>query len=222
MSDRKKLTKPTGITGPITVTFGATGSVAEFKQLEFPKTKEEIEKFIVNGFLKAAATLNFLPQAVVSASQNDQANFDFSLKLTGGGTKSLELMEIAPLENLRGSYVSAPASYKPYDFARFIFEKLMAKSQRYKASNQGGLILLVYVTDWHFVLSQTVTALLQYWTCHTAHSFEAIYCYSPMDESSGIAELIYPTQTEFWTTFDPERYKENLVINLSPTAWVSG
>jgi hypothetical protein len=222
MNDRKKPIKPTGTTGPVTIISGSSGATAEFRKLKFPTTKEDIEKFIVNEFLKAAATLNFLPQAVVSASQNDQANFDFSLKLTGGGTKSLELMEIAPLENLRGSYAIAPASYKPYDFARFIFEKLMAKSQRYKASNQGGLILLVYVTDWHFVLSQTVTALLQYWTCHTEHSFEAIYCYSPIDEGTGVAELIYPTPKEFWATFNPDSYKENVVVNLSPAEWTPG
>jgi hypothetical protein len=125
-------------------------------------------------------------------------------------------MEIAPLEHLRTTYDKAPESYKPYDFAKYIFEKIMAKSLRYRTSNKGGLILLAYVTDWHFVLSVTVAALLQYWLCHTTHSFEAVYCYSPIEKDSGVVEVFYPTPKEFWIGFNPESYKENTVWNLPP------
>src|SRR6185437_6893636 len=204
MSDRKK-TKPTGTTGPTVLTNKPQGNTAEFRKLEFPRVKEDIEQFVVRGFLRAAIENQFFRASEVEASQNEQDNFDFSLKIQGT-LKSLELMEIAPLEHLRTTYVKAPNSYKPYDFAKRIFEEAMAKSLRYRTSNKGGLILLAYVTDWHFILSSTVVALLQYWLCHTMHSFEAVYCYSPIEQDSGVLEVFYPTPKEFWMSFNPESY----------------
>lgn len=218
MSDRKKTTKPTGTTGPTLLTNKPQENTAEFQKLEFPRIKEEIEQFIVKGFLRAAIEKQFFPVGEVEASQNEQDNFDFSLKIQGT-LKSLELTEIAPLEHLRTTYEKAPNSYRPYDFAKYIFEKIMAKSLRSRTSNKGGLILLAYVTDWHFVLSSTVVALLQYWLCHTAHSFEAVYCYSPIEKDSGVLEVFYPTPKEFWISFNPESYKENFVTNLPPSGW---
>jgi hypothetical protein len=221
MSERRKATKPVGTTGPVVLTHGPQGSTAEFRKLEFPRTKEEIEKFIVQGFLRVAIENQFFPAGEIEASQNEQDNFDFSLKIQGT-LKSLELMEIAPLEHLQTTYDKAPESYKPYDFAKYIFEKIMAKSLRYRASNKGGLILLAYVTDWHFILSVTVVALLQYWLCHTQHCFEAVYCYSPIENESGVVEVFYPTPKDFWKSFDAENYKENVLFNFNLTGRIQG
>jgi hypothetical protein len=102
-------------------------------------------------------------------------------------------MEIAPLEHLRVTYQTASPSYKPYDFAKHIFAQMMEKSDRYQASSKGGLLLLLYVTDWHFILSETVIALPQFWAAHATHSFESVFCYSPVTRDSGIPQLIYPT-----------------------------
>jgi hypothetical protein len=150
---------------------------------------------------------------------NEQNDFDFSLRFSGALKKFLELMEIAPLEHLRGPHESAPTSYKPFEFAEYILDKLLKKSARYRTSNNGGLLLLVYITDWRFNLSETVIALLQYWSATRDHCFEGIYCYSPISAEDGIAQLIYPTPKEFWANFNPELYRENITNNLDPTGW---
>ena len=217
MTQKQKPMKPVGTTGAITVSGRPSGSEAVFKKLVFPRTKEEIEEFIVNGFLRAARD-GKLFTASVSASQNEQNNFDFQLLMNGNVKKYMELMEIAPLEHLKGSYDAAPPSYKPYDFARHIFEKVMKKSSHYGGVSVG-LILLLYVTAWQFVLSETVIALLQFWLTHTPHKFEAIYCYSPIMQDSGVAHLFYPTPREFWCGFDPEKVRNNEVLNFDVSTW---
>jgi hypothetical protein len=205
--------KPTGTSGPLHVT--ADG--AEFLQLEFPKTKEDIEKFIVKAFV---ANSGSMPLQISEYMQNRQNDFDFSVE-TAEGPKFLELMEIAPLENLHGSYDKAPSSYKPYDFAAYIHAKINGKSERYRGAASSRICLLVYATDWAFILSETVITLLQHWTAHQSHSFQYIFCFSPIDAGSGIANLIYPTPKDFWKSFSPDAYRENVVHNLSPLKWQS-
>ena len=209
--------KPTGTTGPVKVTMSSEGPSVAFERLPFPRTKEEVEAVIVSGFLRSAQSCGWLP-STAQVKQNPQDDFDFTLTGCGNG-KHLELMEIAPLEHLRGTYDKAPTSYRPYDFAAHILGKLKGKSARYASSSGEELLLLMYVTDWRFTLSETVIALLQYWTASQAHSFGAVYCYSPITREEGIVHVIHPTPMEHWTGFDPERYRENFVHNLSPLDW---
>lgn len=176
---------------------------AEFLQVEFPKTKEQIEEFIVSAFVENSRSL---PLEIRSYSQNPQNDFDFSVGTNEGG-KFLELMEIAPLENLRGSYEKAPSSYRPYDFAEYVFAKINGKSEKYRGAASSNICLLIHITDWAFTLSQTVVALLQYWSAHQSHSFQYIFCYSPLDAESGVANLLYPTPRDFWKDFDSDSYR---------------
>ena len=203
--------KPTGTIGPLHL----SDEEAKFLHFEFPRTKEKIESFIVEAFVRNSGSI---PLRITEWKQNQQNDFDFSVGTTDG-PKFLELMEIAPLENLRGSYDKAPSSYKPYDFAANIFAKINGKSEKYRGAASSNICLLMYVTDWAFTLSQTVIALLQYWTSHQSHSFEYIFCYSPIDACYGIPNLIYPTSKDFWKKINPDSYRENVVHNLSPLKW---
>jgi hypothetical protein len=218
---RGKTRKPSGRIGPTMFSFGHDGPKAEFQPIPFPKTKEEIEAFIVQGFLRAAQQQGILQSPSLSASQNELNDFDFSLT-TPSGNKSLELMEIALLEHLRGAYDKAPLAYKSYEFAQYILKKLKGKSDRYTTSTGAGLLLLMYITDWRFIMSDTVIALLQYWTLKDKHSFEGIFCYSPITPQDGIAHLIYPTPHGFWRGFNPELYQNNISHNLDPADWSTG
>lgn len=203
--------KPTGEIGPVSI----SAERLQFLKVEFPRTKEEIEKYIVNSFLNSNVEL---PMKIKGCIQNNQNDFDFTLDTSEGG-KYLELMEVAPLENLRGSYEKAPRSYKPYDFADYIVKKIMGKSAKYSGASSSKICLLIYITDWAFTLSDTVVALIQYWMVNAQHSFEYVFFYSPIDQESGITRIIFPTPLEFWANFEPSAYLENEVINFSPLNW---
>jgi len=128
-------------------------------------------------------------------------------------------MEIAPLDGRRSSYDQSPNSYKPYDFAEFILNKILAKSEKYSGVSEASINLLIYITHWAFLPSESVFTLLQLWTVSKLHIFKNIVLYCPIDPSEGIASLIYPTPVRNRSNFNPEALRNNLVQNLSPTNW---
>ena len=221
MSKKNKPAKPTGKIGPVKITGTAEGTRAKFSRIEFPSTKADIEQFIVNSFLRLAPAAHVFPHEGCSAEQNPEQDLDFTLNCEDKRHRKLELMEIAPLEHVRGSYEAAPTSYKPYDMAQYVLSKLLSKSSRYGPTAVPELYLLMYITAWQFTLSETVTCLLQYWTHTTAHNFTGIYLYMPIDKSNGVSRLIYPTPAEHWKTFDADSYRDNEVTNLHPEQWMS-
>jgi len=214
--------KPTGDSGVTKISADAEGSKADFKRLEFPHTKDQIEKFIVENFLRLAPSAGVFPHTNCTVLQNPESDLDFTLHCADKCPRKLELMEVAPLEHLRGSYTSAPSSYKPYEFGRYILNKMLSKSSKYGLSGQTELHLLIYITDWKFILSQSVTALLQYWTLKTSHNFAGIYVYMPINETEGVSQLIFPTPHDHWKSFNPDTLKDNVVQNLDPKGWKSG
>jgi SEC-C motif-containing protein len=211
--------KPVGTTGMTVLSFRQEAASAAFQELDFPSTKDGIERFIVRGFLCVGQRERLLPPVNIQASQNGENDFDFSLRLEDGKMKSLELMELAPIDRMRRSYEGAPTSYEPYAFAKQIHTNLMGKATRYRTSSGNGLWLLIYVTDWHFVLHERVLELLQYWTASNNHCFEAIYCYSPITPEDGIVQLIYPCAREKWAHVDAETYKGRVIYNFDPRGW---
>jgi hypothetical protein len=206
--------KPVGVNGPVFL----SPRGAEFQQLQYPETKEHIELFVARSFA-ASPIPGGLP--ILRLEQQQQNDLDFKIE-TSTGELELELMEIAPLENLRGSYASAPSQHKPYDFADFIYGKALKKSARYGGSKSPRIVLLVYVTDWAFVLSETVICLLQYWLQAKPHNFEVVYAHQPVESGFGITHLLYPTPAAHWQTFNPEAFRENVVHSLSPMKWEKG
>ena len=222
MSHANEPRKPTGESGVTKISTGPDGARAEFEQLEFPKTKDQIEKLIVSNFLRLAPSTGVFSFPDCAVEQNPESDLDFTLKCDDKKARKLELMEVAPLEHLRGSYEAAPTSYKPYDFARYILEKALGKSKKYGSSNRTELHLLIYITDWRFILSESVTALLQYWTLTTPHNFAGIYVYMPITKAEGIPQLIFPTPRKHWKSFNPDAHRENVVHNLDPKGWKPG
>jgi len=110
----------------------------------------------------------------------------------------------------------APAKYKPYELAEYIKTKVLKKSERYRASTGSGIILLVYVTDWHFILSEPVLELLRYWLARTSHCFQAIYSYQPIDLAFGVVHVIFPSTSR--SNFDPEAFRNREVSNANPVS----
>lgn len=206
------------MSGPIKLSTGPSGGNAEFLPLSFPKTKEDIETFIVRGFLTTVSRQDILPSALESLARNELDDFDFTV-MTHNGPKYIELMEIAPLEHLGESYNKAHSSYKPYDFARYIMDKILGKSDRYISPTDIGLVLLLYVTDWHFKLNETTLRLLKYWTLDTRHCFEGIYYYSPAFKDTGVAEVIFPTAKDKWIGFNSETYRDVEAFPVDPRGW---
>jgi hypothetical protein len=197
----KKPRKPTGITGSLRL---ESGKEPAFQQVEFPKSKAEVERHIAESFAATPADLGF---KIIRISSNSENDLDFQLE-TDGGRVYLELMEIAPLELTKGSYEEASNEYLIYEFVEAVRDKIVAKSKKYSSTKQPRIILLVYITHWAFNLGVQALCLLQYMLCHSDLCFEKIFLHTP-SSPEGMTELLYPSPKEFWRAqgFDPEAYR---------------
>ena len=192
---------------------------AEWQRIPIPEGKADIEKLYAQQFVAAFNRDLPLRSLVINdVRQNPENSLDFTLS-TPDGDKWLELMEIAPFEYFGVPPDQAPNEYKPYDLAECLLKKIMTKSRKYRSAGPGNLFLLLYLTDWRFVPSETLIALLQYWCCRRKDSFEAIFLYMPFTATEGRLALIEPKPTEFWKAFDPELYRHNVTTNLDPSKW---
>lgn len=204
--------KPTGEIGTTKI----SNSGADFEKIPFPTDKESIEVMISNMFVEhfpKEEKAFFNPYNPTKNAEND---FDFTIS-TDTGSKQLELMEYAPIEQLHGKYQLAPNEYLAGDFADDFFNRIMKKSVRY--AGQKNIILLTYFTHWAFIPSDSVIGLLQWMLITSKHSFERVFLVMPFDRTFGLTKMIYPAPLSCHPYSDAKRFRNNKVINLDPTAW---
>lgn len=149
--DRKK---PTG-----KMWYFISGRKAPVLTFGFPRTKEDIEQYILDSMLYTARKAKLDPYGLVGTPEKNAENdFDFTIPTTAGD-EQLDLMELAPLDVYGCTHETAPASYVNGEFADIIIEKILAKSKGYGPSPKSYIHLLLYSTDWKFKLIDDMTDL---------------------------------------------------------------
>ena len=182
----------------------------EFQPIRFPKDKAKLEQFIVKFFTQVLRRSGQYPDDLIGDPiQNPESDYDFTLK-TVSGTEYLELMEVAPLEGVGGSYQNAPGSYNHGELADFIYDKLMAKSTKYHARPLPPIHLLLYTTDFRFVVTKNVRFLVGYLCQQTKHSFKTIIYFVPQDATQGDAKRLYPLSPEAFKNFDVQAARRRI------------
>lgn len=101
--------KPTGTIGDLTLY--PDGRRPKFTPIQFPTSKAEIESQILHTTLEVARKSGLNPYDLDrDPEQNPENSFDFTLP-TAHGEQYLDLMEVAPLEGIGGSYKKAQDYY---------------------------------------------------------------------------------------------------------------
>jgi hypothetical protein len=214
--------KPTGEIGPIKIKNNPDNNPeSSFEKIEFPNEKSDIEDYIVSKFIYSAnKILSISGEKFIIANpvKNSENHFDFNITTPRGPTY-LELMEAAPLELIKGGYTNAKASYKPYDMAMNIIEKINNKCNKYSKNLDQKLFLLIYGTHWAFYFDDLTILYLRYFLSKKKIIFNAIFTYFPLDTDEGTVPWLFPVPPEFINNFDPDKYVDNTVINLDPNKW---
>jgi hypothetical protein len=207
-------TKPTGETGYIRVS--RARETPEFVTVPFPKTKEDVERYVAGPFVQAAAHHAFFPFKVLgSPEQNDTDDFDFRLE-TSSGPKYLELMEVHLRDIVDAGDPSGPASYEMDRAANHILGGIQTKSLKYQGATSRGIILLTYVTHWQFTLADPVFPLLMHSMLQEPPIFEQVYHMSFLGPAEVSVSLLYPIPGEVLKGFDPVQYRGVRYIRLNP------
>lgn len=214
--------KPTGDNGIVRVQFGGNVSpVSSFVKVKPPEDKANIEELFAKRFLKGVKIKKWFKKfETTDLVPNQEKDLDFVVSFTDS-EMYLELMEIAPLDYFKTDFKNAPNLYYDYDFAKYIFEKIVVKSNKYKSIMDKPICLLVYVTDWKFLLSNTVISLLQYWLLINRHIFAEIYYLTYTSDDLDDLFLMYPTDREYFKDFDENKYKKNITCLPDPGGWKS-
>lgn len=218
MNEQKK--KPTGVIGSIKI--HPDGRPPEFNQVGFPQGKAEIEKYILKLTISNAKKAGLNPYDLKGAPvQNPENSFDFMLPTTQGD-QYLDLMEVAPLEKVRGSHEQAPNHYNNGELADSIYSKILSKSRKYGASPRSIIHLLLYTTDWKFQAGDGVLDLLAYWSLRDQHCFRSILYFRPASSNDGDVVVIYPRPPETFHQFDEARLRRRCRLSIDiREGWIS-
>jgi hypothetical protein len=181
--------KPQGVGGAVVI--GSEG--AAFVAIKFPALKAEREALIASLFVNA------FDQWVANESepslkpfgapqQNPENDLDFTVE-TSLGTKSMELVEFAPLAVHGPRFADAPRSVHPKDKAALAFEAVCRKSE-----HQGGdhRFLVTYATEHAFWLDPITIERLRRLLNRKAPKFDRVYYISVHDLGSASVWEIFP------------------------------
>ncbi|HUK10765.1 MAG TPA: hypothetical protein VLX09_23035 [Stellaceae bacterium] len=203
--------KPTGRVGPIQVTITEGRADLRWENVKFPTEKKDIEQLVVNQFMAAMSRTG----AQIKASQNSEDDLDFTLILPGGKIK-LELRE---------AFYGTGANSPPYDsrdmrIKSFSYAEQIVAAVRDK-SHYGTAMpihLLLYITHWRFLPSETTIRLAQYLLQQARPMFENVFFLSPIDPGQADLRVLYPSNNPLQGK-KPEEFRDQWYLNLDPANW---
>jgi hypothetical protein len=180
-----KRRKPRGTNGPVRLT---SGELPAFMPVEHPDEKDAIERRIMVGAVGAAKAQSIpLYELVSEPIQNEENHFDFTLP-TDTGNEFVDLVEVV----LPGGYRQAAASYGVGAFADHMFSLVKKKALKYGMRRRSNIHLLLYSTDWKFIPSESVVALLTLYCFRRPHGFKTVAVVAPIDSDSAILWRAFP------------------------------
>lgn len=167
--------------------------------LEFPNSKNDIEKVIINIFCRELAQNKFFTITSEPLKVSDH-DIDFRIN-TSLGEMGVELVEDAPLtkggyENLKSEYTAG----ERHDHLKLLIEK---KSKKYESYNKTKTkALLIYNTDGKLGLIDEIFALAVK-HCHmSAKVFDYVFYLTPRPDCSATIALFYPQKKEIVDTIN--------------------
>lgn len=213
-----KSKKPTGTIGELRMAKAG----GHFEAVEWPRTKAAIETAVLDGALTSARAKGMdLFDLVRPPIQNPEDDFDFTL-YTRAGEQYLDLMEVAPLRAVGGSHSKAPRAYVVGELADRVWEEISRKSTGYGSAPRTTIHLLLYPTDWRFLIGREVIDLLSFWSVGREHCFTSIVFYASSNATSGDLARIYPRKVDDFSTFVESEARDRVVLNADLSAFQNG
>jgi hypothetical protein len=206
--------KPTGQIGPFTATMHPSGPTGRWDRISFPTSKPEIERLIVDLFLREIRKTD---AAIHEVKQNEEDDFDFALVLPGGNVW-LDVTEIVYREIPSRPYDSRQIRIDSYPFAEQIRDAVMNKSAHYGKAGTQPIHLLAYITHWRFWPSEVVIRLAQHLLAFSRPIAENVFLSLPLDSTAAAIRVLYPSSDPL-EGHDPDEFKDHWSLTLDPANW---
>lgn len=193
MAQQKGPKKAVGEIGPTKITAGPDGHKAEIIHTDLPQQKEALETFFAEQFQADFNATRPLGQVVEIKSlvQNDTSDLDF--KIDCGAAKYLELAELNPRSEPFGREMYRTGKFNVYEYAHWIYFRVIRKKQRsYGPDLSRNVILLVYVTHWQFLPSQSTFECVRSLCAKEGCDFVAVFVLLTDGQSLQHTEIVHP------------------------------
>lgn len=185
-------TKPTGRMGPIRITNTVSGPQITYRDIQFPKTKEGIEKLVIDNFSKNLSPLTRRWFDITAFSQNVRQNDLDCTVHSARGTWLMDLVEFIPVTSLKGGHESAPHIYSVGEMADQMLKQIRAKAEKYAGLSAPWL--LMYATTWQFSPSDSVLTVVRKSLLAHPPALGRIFYVHMIDPDEGIVSEIYPVE----------------------------
>lgn len=191
---KKPTKKPTGDIRILKVSFDGTNTLQNNIDMQFPNNKEEMEKLVVDLFLKSWKRMfkNNPPKLV---EQNKQYDLDFTLQ-DPSGIFYLELTELVPFKMGSNGFSSVTDEIDQNVLMENLTSIIKTKSEKY-SSIEGAIDLLVYYTDDRADFGMVATHWIQIWLNTNKHRFRNIFFFKPLPQlKNGHGMLLFPNPNQ--------------------------
>lgn len=212
--------KPTGSIQSLQIsTFSDDSTNLQIKIIKFSSDKEEIEKQIVDLFVKTTIKSGF--SFLETPKQNKQDDFDFSLTLPGGKVY-LELTEfIVKDQEIPYLTSSTPRTCGEFHdmFLKTIDNKIKKASKRLEKMTllKKELLpvdLLCYTTHADYNIDDVVVVLLQHTLLNYKNPFENIFLLQPIAFNHAHIRVLQPYSDKTIDNNTLVKLRDNQLINL--------
>ncbi|MFT4151093.1 MAG: hypothetical protein QM656_12925 [Paracoccaceae bacterium] len=145
------------------------------------------------------------------SKQNDTTDLDFNI--TGSSAKYLELAEVAPYSEPFGRNALNERWISVYDFAKWIWKKIIENKEGKYGDTCKNTILLLYITRWEFLINQSILHCLIWTLKNKGCRFYSVYL---MQSGGDDLNLIYRLYPNDHPADHPRRFRDNKYKNLRP------
>jgi hypothetical protein len=184
--------KPTGEIGGTRITAGPDGQTAEIMHADLPESKEQLEATFANIFVQAFNEQRPLgPDVQISNLMQNQTN-DLDFSILSSFADYIELAELNPRSEAFGRTALKTGVFNVYEYARWIFWRIIRKKARLYGQLSQRAILLLYVTHWQFVTSQRINECLKSFSQNDGCNFAAVFILLTNGSDLRAIELVHP------------------------------
>lgn len=200
-----------------------TGGVREpeFILHVLPDEKAGIERIMASGAFKAMQFHGWKawPDGI-EPRQLDEDDFDFAFDAPTG-TEYLDLAEIAPLSRVAGGYEGSPTTFPRKKLVNAMMSLVQQKGMHYGLGRKLRVHLLLYISDFRFLVSDGVVLLTRLALQRNHYRFASVCFFAPIDAEAGFLQVLYPPPggVPYVSRDDERRMREETVTNFDPRAW---
>lgn len=214
--------KNTGEIGSTRITQTADGPSAEIIPSTLPSDKEGLERFFAERFVEQFNVGRPLGPQITIADivQNDTSDLDYSIK--SPVADYLELAELNPRSETFGRAAYRTGKINVYEYARWIFFRLVKKKAHSYGATSRRTILLLYVTHWQFYPSERVIECLNSLVHHNDCDFAAVFAMLTNGSDLRVLKQVHPYLGPALPA--PSKYSGFTLTNLEPghSSWSIG